>query len=791
MQSPTAFFGFTPGSDRKIIHWDRLSAYYRTLAAESDRIKLVEIGKTTLGKPFLELIISSPDNLSNLDFYRRISMLTADPRGLDERTVEKLCEDGRAVCVQSMSLHADEIGGAQMAPLLAYELASSNAPEILSILKNVIFIMIPSFNPDGLEMVADWYDQTLGTRYEGSPYPKLWHPYGGHSNNRDAIAENLVESRYVNQILLREWMPQAYQDHHHQGSYNARMFIVPYKDPVRPNCSPLVWRELAFYGASMARQLEEDGVRGVVSSEIYPCRGHFGFHYMTNAHNIAGMLTESASARLATPLYVHPEQLPDTLESTNCPNPWRGGEWKLSDIVRQQYIAAISLLSAMAKNRKSVLRCMTKKAFGQTRAGADNLIHAYLIPPEQPDPSAAEKLVHILERQGIELYAATEPVQTAHGLYPAGTVIVPLAQPKYAVILTLLAENAYPQNRFTIQPDGSVTAYDVMSDNIAAYMGVEVVEAGRKVGGKVTKFSGFPHAAGAKYIISGVENESYKRVNAQLKAGRSIYRAPNGDFYAGTHPEDAYEIVLRQIGVYQTRVWGNTDEGYTRLLLEQYGFPYRTVEPGDLLTALDRSKKDALDVLILPSNTISALRGTNTDPELLPEEYRQWLGEAEEDALRTFVREGGVLLALDKSVLYAISLFGLNIRDRAKDKTAAQYNTHGSMLRVRCAETPLTMGMPAHAAVFHWNAPVLEINEHIRPENYRTDVRFERERVLESGLLVGEELLAGRPCVITVKEGKGEIVLYACAPQFRAQTDGTYKLLFNALYRERETKRTV
>ena len=776
MQSPSAFFGFTPGSDRHIIHWDRLCAYYKMLAAESDRVRCIEMGKTTLGKPFLELIISAPENLANLENLRRMSLPAADPEGLSEKTIASLCEDGRAVCVQSMSLHADEIGGAQMAPILAYDLATGTSAEIREILRNVVFIMIPSFNPDGLDMVAEWYEKTLDTPYEGSGYPALWHVYGGHSNNRDAVAENLVESRYVNRILFREWMPQAYQDHHHQGAFNQRFFIVPYENPVRPYCSPLVWRELAFYGSNMALRLEAAGVRGVVSDSIYPCRGHFGFHYMVNSHNIAGMLTESASARLATPITVQEEQLNNPIENTHCPNPWRGGTWHLSDIVRQQYIAAMGLLSTMARHREMVLRNMVEKALQQTRAGEENPIHAFLIPPRQADPSAAEKLVRILERQGVELYAAAEPVQTEQGDFPAGTVIVPLAQPKYGLIMTLLGRSDYPQNEYTRRPDGSIGAYDVMTDNIAEYMGVRVAEAGRDVGGKVTKFTGFPHAPGAKYIISDLENDGFRRVNTLLAAGRSVFRAPGGDFYLDTHPEDAKPVRLARIGLFQAKSAGNTDEGYTRLLLEQFGFPYKTVTP-DTLEADVR----ALDILLLPSYGAKLLRG-DYDVSMLPPEYRVFMTPEREAALRAFVEGGGKLAAWDGAVMYASEVLGLKIRDRAEGLSRAEYNTHGSTLRVLTEQSPYTLGMPRKALVLHMTPAILEVTERIHPENYRVDVRFAKEKVLESGLLVGEELLAGRPCMITVKVGQGEAILYAFSPQFRAQTDGTYKLLFNTLY---------
>jgi hypothetical protein len=188
-------------------------------------------------------------------------------------------------------------------------------------------------------------------------------------------------------------------------------------------------------------------------------------------------------------------------------------------------------------------------------------------------------------------------------------------------------------------------------------------------------------------------------------------------------------------------------------------------------------------VLIFPDNLKGDLNGENESmKELLPED-RVWLGAAEDEKIRAFVRGGGRLLALGQSCDYVIETLGLSIRNRAAHLSRAQYNTHGSMLRVKIEASPLTLGMPDEGLVFHANPPVLEITEYFRPGRYRTDMRFVSEHVLESGLCVGEAYLAGQPCLITASYGRGEAVLYAFAPQFRTQTDGMFKVLFNALYR--------
>jgi len=263
--SPETFFGFRLGADRRMAPWDKIVAYYRLLARESDKIKVVDLGPSTMNQPFLLVVISSSRNLGRLEELRKINLRLSDPRDLDETAAEKLIAEGKAVICQSMSLHATEIGGTQMAPELAYDLVSRADEETARILDNVVFLLVPSFNPDGAVMVYDWYQKTLGTEYEGSDLPWLYHKYAGHDNNRDAFQTNLVESRYMARLLFRDWIPQAYVDHHHMGSYGPRIYVPPYAEPIRPLADPLIWREHSWYGAHIAYKEEEAGLSGVIT----------------------------------------------------------------------------------------------------------------------------------------------------------------------------------------------------------------------------------------------------------------------------------------------------------------------------------------------------------------------------------------------------------------------------------------------------------------------------------------------------------------------------------------------
>ena len=333
--SPEAFFGFQLGSDRKMAHWHKIVEYFQLLENESDKLQVVDMGPSTEGHPFLLVFISSPQNLANLAHLREVNAKLTDPRGLSEEEASHLADEGVAVICQSMGLHASEIGSTQMASELAYDLLTKTDEQTQRILDNVIFVMFPCLNPDGQIMVTDWYNKYLSTEYEGCSLPWLYHKYAGHDNNRDAFMMNLVESRYVAQILFQEWHPQVFQDHHEMGGYGARLYVAPYCEPIHPHADPLVWREINWYGAHMAYKLEERGKTGVINAALFPAWSHLGFHWLGNFHNIASMLTESAHAKLATPLYLHKSQLqghagtlrafPHYKPQTNFPHPWEGG----------------------------------------------------------------------------------------------------------------------------------------------------------------------------------------------------------------------------------------------------------------------------------------------------------------------------------------------------------------------------------------------------------------------------------------------------------------------------------
>ena len=308
--SPRSILGFNPGDDRTIADWKQISDYFARLDRASDRVQLQTIGKSTLGRTMFVAFISAPENIRNLEKYKAIQAKLADPRkvaGPAER--DQLVIEGKTVVVISCSIHSTEIVASQMSMQLAYELASAGDADTLSILRNTILILIPSPNPDGIDIVANWYRKTLGTPQEGTAPPELYHHYAGHDDNRDWFMINLKETKAVTRLLWKEWFPQIVYDVHQQGSNGSRFFVPPFYDPPNPHISPLLLRQVGLVGHKMAADVTAAGFKGILTNALYDTWWHGGFRTAPYYHNSIGILTEAASARLMSPTNVTREQL--------------------------------------------------------------------------------------------------------------------------------------------------------------------------------------------------------------------------------------------------------------------------------------------------------------------------------------------------------------------------------------------------------------------------------------------------------------------------------------------------
>ena len=826
--SPEEFFGFKMGADRKLARWDKMVDYFYLVEGQTDRMKVYNMGPSSEGHPFLIVLITSPGNIANLDHLQMINKKISNPKNLSQEQLKEYVNEGKAVIFQSMSLHASEVGGTQMAPELTYDLLTRNDNEAKRILDNVLYFMIPCFNPDGEIMITDWYNETVGTEYEGLSMPFLYHKYTGHDNNRDGDYLNLIESKYTAKAMYVDWPPQAYIDQHHMGSYGARIFVPPYADPIRPYADPLVWREISWYGAHIAYKLEEGGFRGTLNAAQFSGWGHFGWHWITPFHNIAGMLTESASVNLATPIFIHPEQLkaetrafPEYEAQSTFPNPWLGGWWRLRDIVERQKSAAWSMLDLAARNKETVLETAYLKAKNQTERGANADIKTLILPAKQHDYLTMVKMVNTLLQSGIEIKKAVTDFVIDGMNYQQGSYIISLAQPKMGLIRNLLMETHYPENSWTMNADGSpIRPYDLATHTMAEFMGVTVNETGVVVDGNFNlvtypeQITGKINAGSNGYIIDGRQNQAFKAVSLLIDQGVKVKRLDAkfmnylpGDFII----EKAGESILNKVaietgvnfmalndkpsvanhqvkrgrtGLFQRYDGGNMDEGWTRLCFENFSLPYKTLMSTEVRNG-DLNKK--WDVIVIPDDSPSAITGiypknSRRAPEKYPEKYKSGVGKEGGKILKEFVSNGGTLVALGSSFEYVVDEFDLKVRDVTAGLSSKELFCPGSTLKVIFDNAdPSAYGMPNEGLVMFNNSPAFEVIPSRNNDDYKTIVRYKDKNLLKSGWLIGENNITKKPGMIVTHYGKGKIVLIGFRAQQRDQMDGTFKLLFNTI----------
>jgi Zinc carboxypeptidase len=809
---PEAHFGFRPGSDGKLASADDIEKYFQAVAAASDRVRLVDLGATTEGHRTIAAIVSAPENIRNLDRIRAANQQLADPRTLTDDDARRVAATHKAVVAIGASIHATEVGATQTAVELLYTLASATDTATLHQLDNLVVIVIPMLNPDGHRIVVDWYNRNKSTAFEGGPLPWPDHKYAGHDINRDAFMMNLAESRNLARFFYREWHPQVFLSMHQMDRGGARFFTPPVADPIDPHVDAIAWREAALLGSAMSLELERDQRAGVVSNSLFD---YYSPGYEDTAplgHNTVGLLTEAARVKIATPI-VEPKS--DEVPRVNAPHPWPGGPWTLRDIIDYELSAVRGLLRAADTYREDLVWNFYAMGRRAIDAGRKSAPFAYVIPPAQQDVLAAVKLEQLLLDAGVEIERSSEPFSASGVSYPAGTDVIYLAQPYRSYVRTLLERQDYPADTTADRP------YDVTGWMLPAQMGVEV----RAIDGAFDP-PVMSHLATASLVPPpvttwGDKKPSFYLVETRSSAGAlainrltaanikaSWLDAPmdvNGFHYAsgslivpatanvlpalqaitrplalrvdgvrGKLPAASHRLARPRVAVYKP--WGDdTDEGWTRWVLEHYEFPFLSVGPADVRGGTLRARFDAI---ILPSASAASI--TNGLPaEDLPAPYAGGLGNEGLQALEAFVRGGGTLICLDQSGDVAIDLFKLPVRDvarRAGDDLVAP----GTIVRIDVDRTdPLSSGLPAQtAAVFASSAAY----DFAADAGIKTAVRYASKDLLVSGLLRGGDAIQGRPAVVSTMIGPGRIVLFGFRVQHRAQSLATFRLLFNAIY---------
>ncbi len=737
--TPESHFGFEPGTDRKLANWTELTAYYEKLAQTSPRVTVDTLGLTTLGEPFLMLTVTSPENHARLDELHDIQMKLSDPRTVSgQAELERLFDEGRTIVLITQQIHSTEVGAGQMAPNLLYRLASSNDEKVQEILENVVLLHVPSLNPDGTEMVSNWYNEWVGTPYEGAPPPALYHYYVGHDNNRDWYAFTQLETQLAIEGAHNVWHPQIIHDVHQMGSGGARMFVPPFIDPVEPNVDPLIVAGINQLGSYMAAELIADGKTGVVLNAQYdmftPARAYQ--HY----HGGVRILSETASADLATPIFVDPADLGPgrgfdaSKRSWNFPAPWEGGEWGLPQIVDYMETGAMALLSNAARNRRFWLEnfyTINQRAI----EGWDSWPEAWVIPADQENPAGLNSVLRILTMGDVEVHRAESAFTAGGQQFPAGSYVIPMHQPYASFAQTMLERQNYP-NLLQYPGGPPQRPYDVTAHTLPLLMEVEAVQ---------------------------VEEPVSVALSAPIATPELQYQAP-----AGLRGNDAPRIAMY-------KGWDEPmTAGWTRWVFDQHGIAVdtlhnSTIKAGDLT--------DRYDVIIFQDQDAEDIID-GRDPDRMPAPYAGGIGEDGVAALRQFVEQGGRVIAIGEATDLFVDAFDLAVTNLVEDLPSTEFYIPGSILRLNVDESqPLARGVDAENVAWYW-----ESSRAFGVSDPEIDVvaRYGDEPRL-SGWVLGEEHIAGQPAIVTTEIGDGSLVLFGFQPNYRAQTVATWSLLFNAM----------
>jgi len=842
--TPEDALGFKVGADFHLATYQQAYRYFKALEQASPMIRIVEVGKTPMGNPMIYAVITSQANMAKLDRYQEITRRLSLVKGLTDDQAHALAAEGKVVVYIDGGLHADECAPAQHNIQLAYDLLTGSDPATRAIRDNVILILVFA-NPDGMDMLAEWYHANVGTPYEVSPMPWLYNKYVGHDNNRDSFMGNMVETQHLNKIANDLWLPQVLYNHHQTAPFPARIWIHPGAEPQLSNVHPLLVRWQNLFGTAMGAAFDRAGQDGAISRTVFDSWYPGYVSQVVDGHNIISQMTETALFEYATPHFYtvndFPEAYRDFIVSTFYPSPWKGGWWRLRDAVEYCLTASKAVLQMASAYRQELL-------FDKYQMGRDTIArfkkeppYAWIVPKEQRDLPTAVVMLTKLRQLAIDIYTADKPF-TSDGLaYAAGTWIIPMTQPFALFVKSMLEEQKYPD--LTKYPDlwqGLVSPqvfkdaylppYDMAGWTLQYQMGVKVIAANSPLDVPMSPV-GTPAAppvrvegTGTAFVLPPTINNSFIAVNRILAQGGEVYRSHEPlSIGSETYPPGAYivqkgltasaadalakelsvpivaatravppkSLKLKAPRVALYRSWvGEADEGWIRWLFEQFEFPHASVHDAEMRAGeLNRN----YDVLVMPSmGTASIVDGHKIGT--VPPRYAGGITDAGVRNIKAFVENGGTLVLVNEAALFGIDKLGLPVTDVLKDLRAqrrwgvaeakpAQFACPGSVLRMQFdPKHPVAFGMPEEAPGVFTSSPAFRLNPSFDGKVPETVAKYPGGSLLMSGYLKGEQFIQNTVAAADVPLGKGRVILLGFGVEQRAQPHGTFKLLFNSLY---------
>ncbi len=836
--TPESSFGFPVGADHKLFTYEESIAYFRKLAAASKNIRLMEVGKTSFDRAWTIAVISSEDNLKNIAKYRAMNMKIAHPEGLSEAEARKLAHDGKAFVDISGGLHASEIAGSQHTPQLAYELlASAKEPETKEIFDNVIFVLWPSINPDGQDIVVE----NCKANEAGQRVPmELYQKYVGHDNNRDSYMLNVLESRVI-QKTWREWEPDIIYVHHQTSPEPTRIWIPPFADPVGQRAPAIPAREINTIGSYIAQELDAHNQPGAVAMLATYDAWYPGYiDYMPVYQNIPSWWTETQGGNCATP---KPARSPssygpeykDLYPKALYLSPWAGEAWTLRNAVDYMVTASRATLKYAARHREELLYNRFLSGRNTIQKYRTSGPFAYVVPRAQHDANAPVELLRRLAFMGVRVSELTGDATIDGKSYPAGTWVIPMDQEYAELVRELLEVQVYP-------PFADDAPYDAAGWTLPFQMGVNVVEvktalsdatraALKAVQGKPVDVRAAPDVpfttnavaagivaapgtiagTGEQIALDPAENNSFRFINralaegATVRFGRGVVGGAQRYLVTGVadakadtwarelsvHAERvtgtaALPVVQKRIALYKAGP-GNMDEGWTEWLLDTHEFKYTLITPADLQAGNLNARFDAI---VFGSQGVGGGggrggrgggagggggRGGAPGDVTAADPITKSVGD--------FVRAGGTALFWNGGATSAINALQIPARNvlPTGPNSRDEYFTGGSIMRVTNDVThPVMAGMPEQADVMTYNSPVfttLPAFDGVVLSKYPADVS-----PLRSGYLKGEKYIKGYAAALDARLDRGHVILLAFQPEWRGQPIGTFRTVFNSLF---------
>ena len=801
---PAEHLGRPVGRDFELADWTEVSSYFERLGSESPRVDVRSVGSTTEGRSFLLATISSEENLENIDAIRAASKRLADPRGLDDEGRERLLAEAKPVLFASIGMHSTETAAPQFGMEMAYDLATSDAEPYRTVREEMVVLIAPCLNPDGLDHVVNWYRQTVGTPYESSGLLKLYQYYSGHDNNRDWFMLSQAETRIVTEILYGEWFPQVYWDVHQQGSTRERMFVPPFRDPLNPNLDPGIIAGIGQLGARALFDMTREGFTGVSTGVTYDMWWNGGNRNVPVRHNIIGLLTEAASVNIASPIWVPkselsaPRGLGGYAPSNRFPEPWPGGWWRIRDIIDYEHGFARSLLGSIAREPRLWLENALDAATRAVEAADYDAPRAWVLPSSNPDVAATRRLVDSLLLGGVEVHVVDGVFEADGRVWPPGSIVILRGQPYGQHVKDLMEVQRYPEGD---------PPYDVAGWTLPLLLGVHRVEVMesfdelslRRVTTPAEAVAGFPAREGSG-ATSSRNGDAWIAAFRRLLNGEPVSlvvdeeEGADGEEANAEEPSDAPEAVghfvpriegplaassVPRVGLYAP--WsGSMDEGWMRFALDSFGVPFVTVRNETLRAG---QLAEVFDVLLIASIWGGQLdRGRS--PGSVPPEYTRGLAPEGAAAIEEFVREGGKVVAVGSSAQWAIELFDLPLEDVTRGD--GDFSCPGSVLRTIPADHVLTTGLPSSLPIFFSRSAAWTIGDAKEDgtngeRTIETLLRYAPTRVLLSGWIRSPEVIADHAAWVAASHGKGRVHLFGFRPQYRGWSQGSFQLLFRAI----------